>query len=297
MKWSTVTVGIMMLGIIGISIILLFQNITTTNENDYYLLKEITEAAMIDSIDLTHYRETGELKIVREKFVENFTRRFSESTLIIGSKYTINFYDIMESPPKVSIIINTGIDNYRIYNTSSDYTVLNNLTGIFEYVGQGNGESTSESGSIENPSITKELTKTYYAIIKKGLSSYNDTLTLNIPDELISGKIKNVTLVSADYDSTTIDIKQPEVNMALLQRDIYYSDAYSDYDGIIDYILSIDKVTNMVYNNDSITLVGSNTISITGTDNGLSDLEKAKEYGIIKFTVTWEYDEYAYNLG
>ena len=38
MKWSTVTVGVMILGIIGVSIILLFQQLTTTNENDYYLL-------------------------------------------------------------------------------------------------------------------------------------------------------------------------------------------------------------------------------------------------------------------
>ena len=95
MKWSTVTVGVMILGIIGVSIILLFQQLTTTNENDYYLLKEITEAAMVDSIDISYYRETGELKIVREKFVENFTRRFAESTLIICKKYKIKFFYIM----------------------------------------------------------------------------------------------------------------------------------------------------------------------------------------------------------
>ena len=89
MKWSTVTVGVMILGIIGVSIILLFQQLTTTNENDYYLLKEITEAAMVDSIDISYYRETGNLKIVREKFVENFTRRFAESPQLIGTKYTI----------------------------------------------------------------------------------------------------------------------------------------------------------------------------------------------------------------
>ena len=136
MKWSTVTVGVMILGIIGVSIILLFQQLTTTNENDYYLLKEITEAAMVDSIDISYYRETGELKIVREKFVENFTRRFAESTLIIGTKYTIKFFDIMEEPPKVSVRIDTGIENYKIYNTSGNYEVLNQLTGIFEYVGK-----------------------------------------------------------------------------------------------------------------------------------------------------------------
>ena len=34
--------------------ILLFQQLTTNNENDYYLLKEVTEAAMIDAIDIPY---------------------------------------------------------------------------------------------------------------------------------------------------------------------------------------------------------------------------------------------------
>ena len=55
MKWSTVTVGVMILGIIGVSIILLFQQLTTTNEYDYFLLKDITAAAMIDSLVISYY--------------------------------------------------------------------------------------------------------------------------------------------------------------------------------------------------------------------------------------------------
>lgn len=74
MKWSFASVGMIVLGIIGVMVIVLFQQITTSNENDYYLLKEITEASMIESIDLKYYRETGDLKIIKEKFVENFTR-------------------------------------------------------------------------------------------------------------------------------------------------------------------------------------------------------------------------------
>src|SRR5699024_8809486 len=102
MKWSFLTLGIIILGITGVGIILLFQQITTSNERDYYLLKEITEASMIDAIDISYYRQTGDLKIITEKFVENFTRRFAESTILVGSGYTINFYDIIETPPKVS---------------------------------------------------------------------------------------------------------------------------------------------------------------------------------------------------
>ena len=82
MKWSFASVGLIVLGLVGLSIIILFQNITTNNENDYYLLKEVTEASMIDAIDMDYYRESGELKIIKDKFVESFTRRFAESTYL-----------------------------------------------------------------------------------------------------------------------------------------------------------------------------------------------------------------------
>ena len=132
MKWSFVTVGVIVLGIIGVSIILLFQNVTTNNENDYYLLKEITEATMIDAIDIPYYRETGDLKIVKEKFVENFTRRFAESTIFITNKYTIKYYDIIETPPKVSVLIDTGLGEFTIDGNTEEYAIKNKLDAILE---------------------------------------------------------------------------------------------------------------------------------------------------------------------
>ena len=148
MKWSFATIGMFVLGVIGVAIIILFQKLTTSNENDYYLLKEITEAAMYDSIDIKYYRETGELKISREKFVENFTRRYSESTLFIGSKYVISFYDIMEKPPKASIIIDTEIQDYQIYgeDTRADYNVGN----IVDNTQTNNNQSTNTEDDLGN---------------------------------------------------------------------------------------------------------------------------------------------------
>ena len=286
MKWSTVTVGVMILGIIGVSIILLFQQLTTTNENDYYLLKEITEAAMVDSIDISYYRETGKLKIVREKFVENFTRRFAESTLIIGTKYTIKFFDIMEEPPKVSVRIDTGIENYKIYNTSGNYEVLNQLTGIFEYVGKrDNGKTISGE---ENPYEKKKKEMTYYSIVKKSNATkkYDATLELNIPDELVSGKIKNVTLSNVEYKDSS-NLTQEELNMAILQRDIYFKNANDDY----DYFLTLANIEKNMYNKDSIKIDKQNKkIAI----KSLTSAEK--EYAIIKYIVTWQYEEYKYKL-
>ena len=286
MKWSTVTVGVMILGIIGVSIILLFQQLTTTNENDYYLLKEITEAAMVDSIDISYYRETGELKIVREKFVENFTRRFAESTLIIGTKYTIKFFDIMEEPPKVSVRIDTGIENYKIYNTSGNYEVLNQLTGIFEYVGKrDNGKTISGE---ENPYEKKKKEMTYYSIVKKSNATkkYDATLELNIPDELVSGKIKNVTLSNVEYKDSS-NLTQEELNMAILQRDIYFKNANDDY----DYFLTLANIEKNMYNKDSIKIDKQNKkVKI----KSLTSAEK--EYAIIKYIATWQYEEYKYKL-
>ena len=286
MKWSTVTVGVMILGIIGVSIILLFQQLTTTNENDYYLLKEITEAAMVDSIDISYYRETGELKIVREKFVENFTRRFAESTLIIGTKYTIKFFDIMEEPPKVSVRIDTGIENYKIYNTSGNYEVLNQLTGIFEYVGKRDTVKTI-SGE-ENPYEKKKKEMTYYSIVKKSNATkkYDATLELNIPDELVSGKIKNVTLSNVEYKDSS-NLTQEELNMAILQRDIYFKNANDDY----DYFLTLANIEKNMYNKDSIKIDKQNKKI---TIKSLTSAEK--EYAIIKYIVTWQYEEYKYKL-
>lgn len=191
MKWSFASVGMIVLGITGIAIILLFQQITTSNENDYYLLKEITEASMIESIDIKYYRETGDLRIVKEKFVENFTRRYSESTLFIGTKYTISFFDIIEVPPKVTIMIDTGLEQYRIYNDTSNYNVVNNLTGILEFT----GKNTSSKDPSKVYTKGKTFEKTYYAISKSGTNGdsrreFNEPIKL--PKELDQSNISNI---------------------------------------------------------------------------------------------------------
>ena len=49
-------VFIFFMGIIGIVLINIFGNITTTNQQDYTLIKNTVEAAMMDSIDRASYR-------------------------------------------------------------------------------------------------------------------------------------------------------------------------------------------------------------------------------------------------
>ena len=128
MKWSFAGVGLIMIGLFGILIILLFNEITVSNEQDYYTLKDATEAAMIEAVDVAYYRLTGEIKISKEKFVENFTRRFVETSTFGQGNYNIQFYQIVECPAKVSLRIVDSTNSYNIYNTFStelDATKLN----------------------------------------------------------------------------------------------------------------------------------------------------------------------------
>jgi len=138
MKWSFASIGLMIIGFFGIVIILLFNEITVSNEQDYYTLKDATEAAMIESVDVAYYRLTGEIKISQEKFVENFTRRFTETSTFGQGNYDIIYNQISETPPKVSLQIIDATDAYNIYNSFSievdatQVNIKNQLSAILD---------------------------------------------------------------------------------------------------------------------------------------------------------------------
>ncbi len=141
----------MMMGIFGIVMINVFGQVLLSNEQNYYLLKESTEAAMYDAIDLNAYRGDGEwelgegnscvpkvpgtIKITREKFVESFARRFANSANL-DRQYRVIFNDIDECPPKVSIslIASERFSMLEIFNVTydTDTSIINNLSGIIE---------------------------------------------------------------------------------------------------------------------------------------------------------------------
>ena len=131
MKESLWGYWLILLGIIIITVMILLQNYTTTNQQDYYLAKEITYAAMYDAIDYGYYENKGELKIIKEKFVENFIRRFAESATL-NKTYTINFYTIYELPPAVSIEIKTNTGEYLVGSEEIDAGITNRITAILE---------------------------------------------------------------------------------------------------------------------------------------------------------------------
>lgn len=300
MKWSFASVGLIVFGLTGIMIILLFEQLTTSNESDYYLLKEITEAAMIDAVDISFYRETGELKIVKEKFVENFTRRFAESTLLTGTGYTINFYDIMETPPKVTVEVNTGLGQYKIFEDTSSYNVQNVLSGILEYTGKYTNASPGDI-HYNNPYENKTYSKTYYSMpYSDDNKNFSVKEPLNIPEELKRNNIKNVQIKEIKIDGVVNS--QGELLLAKLNREIDWSKATENMDtdfneSINTYVSNLNVSNTKYYNCEAI----KGTLSDIDCENykywiyWVGSSTDNKKNVALKLNITWSYDIYEYS--
>ncbi len=130
--WGVFIIGA---GVVLLMVIYVFQSITNTDEHNYNLLKETTEAAMFDALDLAYYHNHGEIRIDREKFVESFTRRFAENANL-SRTYVINIYDVNEKPPKVSLKVSGNDRNpnatYRGNGQTISFTISNRLDAILE---------------------------------------------------------------------------------------------------------------------------------------------------------------------
>ena len=107
MNKAMLTVGAIIQSLATLLMINIISNYSSGSELDYYLVKETSEAAMVDAIDVKYYRENGLLRIDKEKFVESFVRRFADS-VDTTRNYQLSFYDLNEVPPKVSVKVDSS---------------------------------------------------------------------------------------------------------------------------------------------------------------------------------------------
>ncbi len=121
---------IITIGIIAILVIFFFQNVTNADEQNYTLLKKTTEAAMYDAIDMEAYVNSGIVKINREKFVENFVRRFAQNVKLT-STYQIDIYDVVETPPKVSVRVRSN-ESTSATGEIIEFSIDNRIDAILE---------------------------------------------------------------------------------------------------------------------------------------------------------------------
>ena len=125
--WAMLVIAI---GLVSIAFVFLFQNLTNTDEHNMHLLRETTEAAMYDAVDLATYRKDGTIRIDREKFVENFVRRFAENASL-SRTYVIEIYDVNETPPKVSLKV-SSTEKGSVSNEVLEFDIQNKIDAILE---------------------------------------------------------------------------------------------------------------------------------------------------------------------
>jgi hypothetical protein len=135
MKESYWGVVVFSIGMIAITFTFLFQNITNTDEHNFTILKDVTEAAMYDAFDLASYRYDGTIRIDREKYVENFIRRFADDASL-ARNYKVEIMDVNELPPKVSIRVTSNqsgsVFSLGKRSLTADFDIVNRLDAILE---------------------------------------------------------------------------------------------------------------------------------------------------------------------
>ena len=154
---------LIILGILIIGVMLLVNSTSTNSTQDYYTLKEVTQASMIDAVDFAYYRLYGNIKMSEQKFVENFLRRFADNTNL-SNTYNVDFYDLYEVPPKVSVKISTKTGSYNVANDPTAFDITNTIDAILEF-GVPNDADTGEITKMLCPLY---INPTFGAALKDG---------------------------------------------------------------------------------------------------------------------------------
>ncbi len=142
MKSSYWGYWLILLGVFIVGVMMLSQNATTTDTQDYYQLKEVANGAIYDSIDYSYYTQTHQVRMIKELFVANFVKRFA-NTVPMTNTYKVDFYDLYESPPKASVKISTTSGTFVIAGGSSNLDIVNSIDLIVAF---NNGQLASPEG-------------------------------------------------------------------------------------------------------------------------------------------------------
>lgn len=182
-------VGIILLGVFTLVIIYLISDARSTNELDYYLLQEVTEASMYDAVDYTYYRESGLLKVDRDMFLESFTRRFAES-VDNNRDYDIKIIDFNETPPKVSVEVTAP----TVASVKGEVALITNrVSGIIESIYDDYVYSRGSYGQDNFDSSPATITFTS--------TGNNNTYDITIDDDYVIYGYKVIKLTDSNRHS------------------------------------------------------------------------------------------------
>lgn len=256
MKESYWGYWLVMLGILVIGVMLLISSTTTGTTQDYYELKETASASIIDAVDYSYYRLYGDLKISKEKFIENFIRRFSESATMT-KEYNISFYDIHEVPPKVSVKISSVSNSVNVANTANSFDLVNKIDMIL-VGGAENQNSSSDSDSGIKTCLDYQTTKELALALQETLNN-NSTYYFgtDLSNRIINANLTNLKKWAAkkgDASKVESDYYQEFLKSMLL--DFSQAFGHSTEDDLIEADQTRPSNTPLTSENRSSGLLG-----------------------------------------
>lgn len=160
MSKAMMALGVVMLGILMLLLVNIIQSYSTGDELDFSLLRDTTEAAMVDAVDISYYQTSGQVRMDKEKFVESFVKRFARN--VNGDRYyNIRFYDLNETPPKASVKVGSSTtavfagENFDIRNAidailETKYADINTSKNILSNIEKNSNSKPSWWSSTSN---------------------------------------------------------------------------------------------------------------------------------------------------
>ena len=233
---------LILLGIFIIGVMMLVNSVTTGTTQDYYMLKEVTQSAMIDALDYSYYRLYGDVKINEDKFLENFIRRFAESNTIV-KQYNIEFYDIYELPPKVSIKISSNNNSVNIANDANNsFNLVNKMDLIL-------------IGGVKKTDVDNETPETGYESIC--CIHFNDSFKNYIKSLSNEYLISNGYDYLKEYKDGTINFRQAITS----QFPSIVGSNYKNMNELRNYMLSNPILSQAINNNQAYIITNATTCS------------------------------------
>jgi len=127
--WGAFLLTLCLITLVTLGVI---QIMTTTNENDYYLLRETVESALEDSVEPTSLTSSEGPRVNEDQFIKILTMRFAESA-DTNRKYKIRVTCFSPEPPMVCVEVSTTITNNKFLSDDTETkTVVNRINAILE---------------------------------------------------------------------------------------------------------------------------------------------------------------------
>lgn len=304
MKESLWAYFVLLFGVFIIVIMMIIRDYQTTNDEDYYLIKEITKSAMIDAVDYSYYRDHNDLKIIEDKFAENFLRRFAQS-MDSNKNYKIQIFDVSENPPKVSIKVSSSTSTYKVDESEGtvDFGVVNLLSAILDMKHDNVVFENDRPVTVPYNTITRNYYTIGYSASPSGGSSFIDIAKLPKgldPSDIISITAEPSSITNKkDYQNYLVD-KLNGVMVWKQDRVAFHLDFPTNWDGIKNssfYGDSIRISTNSAYCDDKCHIRYSYTVTnpnaAVKTTEPYHDDKGYEVVGVyffpIKFKVTFTY--------